>query len=67
MTVQLTDTFSTSAGIGMPIARKAGIYTYLCIAFATQFKPHGNTGNRFHAGLAHLYRRVVLPGNFKSP
>ena len=64
---QLTKPFGTSAGMGLPAADLADLYTHLRIANRERFAPWGKPLRRLHASTARLYRRIVVTGNFKSP
>lgn len=65
--IQLTNPFGTSAGMGLAAANLGGICTQARIASDKQLTPLGMPYSRLHAHLAHLHRRIVMTGNFKSP
>lgn len=65
--IQLTNPFGTSAGMGLAAADLGGICTQARIASGKQLTPWVMPCGRLHAHRAHLHRRIIVTGNFKSP
>ena len=65
--IQLTNPFGTSAGMGLAAADLSGICTQARIASGKQLTSWVMPCSRLHAHRAHLHRRIVVTGHFKSP
>lgn len=65
--MQLTNPFGTSAGGSLSGADLAGICTHQRSGSGKQLTPWSTRYCRFHTHRAHLYRMIVVAGNFKSP
>lgn len=65
--IQLTNLFDTSAGMSLAAAAVGGICTQARIVSGQQLTPYVMPCSQLDAYLAHLHRRIVVTGNFKSP